>query len=556
MSLARLGRLYKPAKPNGVFLLGQYAEVSDHKRGYHFSGGSAQELRKMLTEAGLNYYECYAQLVFSVPGYYKYNNSDYCTDWSKKIPFVKPKYQEHVDLVLQEIHDSGCTIVVAMGDLALFALTGKKSSHTWRGSCLTANVLGRTVKVIATYAPDRILKVWDWRHLAVYDLTRVENESHSPTYTDPQWDFKIRPDFDMAHNWLVGVLLKLETKPMILSHDVETIARNISCDGIAISRTDALCIPWMTRDAGRGEIEHNYWTVKEETELKVLVQKLLTHKNAKVVGQNYLYDCQHGAKSCGYYPNVWMDTMLAWHTVFPGEKKSLDMLASLFCDHYVYWKDELKDYNSYPADEDEYWTYNCKDVVYTYEIAEKVDKLVDEAGQREQYEFQMEMYQPVFHAMLRGTRIDLKLRAQLSLELHDTSMQLERRLLAMTGDFHPEDSKATTYWFNSPQQCNAFFYEYLGLKKQINRASKRPSTDTEALGKIALEEPLMRPIVTSIMELRSVNIFRKNFIEAPLGNDNRIRCSYNIAGTATFRLASSKDAFGQGANLQTIPSGN
>jgi uracil-DNA glycosylase len=551
----RVATTYKPRESNGIFLLGEFAEINDQERFYHFSGGSGQELKKMCEEAGFSFYDCYNDMVFSVKKHTSFIPSAYCQDWSKKLPFVKPKFQEHVDHVKQAIYDSGCNVVVALGDLALFVLTGEKSVTKWRGSRMHCEILGKSIKVIPTFAPSRILKVWDWRHIAMYDLQRVLTESHESTYRTREENFIIGPDFHFARANLLWLLTELDQKPMLISHDVETIARNISVSGIAWSETDAICIPFMTTQEGRGG-NHNYWTVDEEAELVHLLNRILTHPNARVVGQNYLYDMQHEAKSHGIHPNVHMDTMLAWHTVFPGEKKSLDFLASIFCDYYCYWKDELKDYNSYPADETQYWNYNCKDCCYTYEIAVKLEQLVAAAELQEQYEFQMSMYTPVFKAMLRGVRVDKQLRRELSLELMDVAAELERRLLVMSNNFKPEGTKSEKYWFNSSQQTMAFFYDYLGLPKQINRATKRPSADDVSLAKLSEKEPVVAPICRTISELRSVNIFRKNFLDAPLGADGRIRCSYNLAGTETFRLSSSKDAFGQGANLQTIPSGN
>lgn len=555
--MERVTHTFKPKNSNGIFILGEFAEINDWHRGYHFSGGSGQEFKKMCREAGFEFRDCYHDMVFSIPKHTIFESKHYVEDWTKKNPFVKPKFQEHVDHVLQAIYDSNCKLVVALGDLSLFILTGEKSVAKWRGSRMECEINGRRVKVIPTYAASRILKVWDWRHIAVYDLQRVATESLSMTYVEPNWNFVIKPDFETVRDILSMLLWQLDNNypdGMLLSHDLETINRHISCSGIAWSVTDAICIPFMTPEEGRGG-NHNYWTVDEEAEILCLQQKILTHTNARVVGQNYLYDMQHIAKSWGYKPNVDMDTMLAWHTVFSGEKKALDFLASLFCDHYCYWKDELKDYNSYPIDPLLYWNYNCKDAVYTYEIATKLPALLDSAEQQRQYEFQMSMYEPIFRAMLRGVKVDLKLRASLSLELLEIAGQLEERLLTMSGNFVPENSTSKTRWFNSPQQCQAFFYGYLGLAKQRNRKSGQIATDNEALDKLALLEPAVLPLIRHIQELRSVNIFRKNFLEAPLGNDGRIRCSYNLAGTETFRLSSSKDAFGQGANLQTIPSG-
>jgi uracil-DNA glycosylase family 4 len=555
-TLTRVKETFIPKTPNGIFLLGEFAEIQDWRRGYHFAGGSGQELKKMCREVGFNFYECHHDMVFSIPDWTKFNNSDFCTDWSKKLPFVKPKFEEHVSYVKEQIYKSGCKIIVALGDLSLFILTGEKSVAKWRGSCMYTEINGKQIKVIPTYAPSRILKVWDWRHIAMYDLQRVMTESLTVTYNIPRYNFITGADFPTTCGILNDLLTAIENEELsLISHDVETIARNISVTGLAWSELDAICIPFMTREEGRGG-NHNYWTVEEEAHIVHLVNRILTHPNARVIGQNYLYDMQHEAKSHGIQPNYFMDTMLAWHTIFPGERKSLDYLASLFCDYYCYWKDELKDYNSYPDNEQQYWDYNCKDTVYTYEIAVKLEELLDASEQRTQYEFQMSMYEPVFHAMLRGVRIDLALRKELSLELLDVAGKLEEQLMIMSGNYKHPTYTGDSLWFNSPQQCQRFFYDYLRLPKQFNRKTRSISTDDESLKKLAEIEPIVAPIVQHIQELRSVNIFRKNFLDAPLGNDRRIRCSYNLAGTETFRLASSKDAFGQGANLQTIPAGN
>lgn len=552
--MERVTSTFIPKNPNGIFLLGEFAEINDWHRGYHFSGGSGQEFKKMCHEVGINFFDCHHDMVFSIPKHTYFDSRCYIQDWTKKNPFIKPNYQEHVDYVRQAIYDSNCKLVVALGDLSLFILCGEKSVVKWRGSRMECEINGRRIKVIPTYAPSRILKVWDWRHIALYDLQRVATESLTMTYVEPEWNFMIKPDFTEAMAVLTGLACELDLGPKLISHDLETINRHISCSGIAWSATEAICIPFMTPEEGRGG-NHNYWTIQEETDILVLQQSVLTHPNARVVGQNYLYDIQHIAKSWGYKPNVYMDTMLAWHTVFSGEKKSLDFLASLFCDHYCYWKDELKDYNSYPIDPLLYWNYNCKDAVYTYEIAEKLPVLLESSEQETQYAFQMSMYTPVFNSMLRGVRVDKTLRSTLALELLNIAGQIEERLLIMSGNYVPEDSNSKVRWFNSPQQCQAFFYNYLGLAKQRNRKSGQISTDDDALTVLAQLEPAVEPIIRHIKELRSANIFRKNFLEAPLGNDGRIRCSYNLAGTETFRLSSSKDAFGQGANLQTIPKG-
>jgi DNA polymerase-1 len=62
--------------------------------------------------------------------------------------------------------------------------------------------------------------------------------------------------------------------------------------------------------------------------------------------------------------------------------------------------------------------------------------------------------------------------------------------------------------------------------------------------------------VQKIQELRSLGVFLSTFIEAQPDRDGRIRCSFNIAGTDTYRFSSSANAFGTGLNLQNVPNGS
>jgi DNA polymerase I-like protein with 3'-5' exonuclease and polymerase domains len=54
---------------------------------------------------------------------------------------------------------------------------------------------------------------------------------------------------------------------------------------------------------------------------------------------------------------------------------------------------------------------------------------------------------------------------------------------------------------------------------------------------------------------RSIGVYDATFLEMESDPDGRVRSSYKLTGTDTFRLASSENAFGRGGNLQNIPSG-
>jgi DNA polymerase I-like protein with 3'-5' exonuclease and polymerase domains len=148
--------------------------------------------------------------------------------------------------------------------------------------------------------------------------------------------------------------------------------------------------------------------------------------------------------------------------------------------------------------------------------------------------------------MLRGVRCDQTRKNELTLELLDAIAERERWLEEVVGRvLNPR----------SPKQMNEFFYEECGLPVQKVRKTGRPTCNEEALLKLAKKEPLVAPVVQYINEMRSLGVFLSTFVKAPLGEDKRLRSSYNIAGTETYRWSSSKDAFGTGLNLQNIPKG-
>nr|NIS77741.1 hypothetical protein [Deltaproteobacteria bacterium] len=221
-----------------------------------------------------------------------------------------------------------------------------------------------------------------------------------------------------------------------------------------------------------------------------------------------------------------------------------------------YWKDEGKEWDS-NTPEEELWVYNCKDCVVTYEVSDVLDAQIDHLQLRDQYNFQMKMFRHALYAMLRGVRINKELRATVAMELSEAGSQYEAWFQNLIGpDVHePPKSKTAKPWYRSPQQQVKLFYDELGIKPVTNRKTGRPTADDDALKKIGKREPVLSPLTDALANYRSIGVLYSTFIKAPLDPDGRVRCSYNVAGTDTFRFSSSKNAFGGGMNLQNITSG-
>jgi DNA polymerase I-like protein with 3'-5' exonuclease and polymerase domains len=93
----------------------------------------------------------------------------------------------------------------------------------------------------------------------------------------------------------------------------------------------------------------------------------------------------------------------------------------------------------------------------------------------------------------------------------------------------------------------------LGLPLQRHRKTGNPTVDAQALAYLRWKAPEWTKLFNLLEDERSVDVFASTFIRAPLDSDGRMRCSFNIAGTETFRWSSSQNVFGSGTNLQNIP---
>jgi DNA polymerase I-like protein with 3'-5' exonuclease and polymerase domains len=210
------------------------------------------------------------------------------------------------------------------------------------------------------------------------------------------------------------------------------------------------------------------------------------------------------------------------------------------------------------TNEDALWAYNCRDCVYTREVGEVLNQVTGAMGLSAVDAQQQRLFYPVLKAMLRGVRVLPKIKEQMAADIQEELSHRQAFLFNVLG--HQINPR-------SPKQMQALFYEDLQQRPILNRTVvkgrtvMRPSVDDEALQKIAAREPLLRSICNAIADIRTLEKFHNDFVMMPLDEDGRMRCSFNIAGDAggksapySYRLSSSKNSFGSGGNLQTIPS--
>ncbi len=546
--------------PNArLMIVGEAWGQNEETHGAPFVGASGQELNKILHEVGLTRNECYLTNVVNarppfndIEKWVTAKRKDITSDMVKwRDRYVKPIAREGINSLLEEIHLVKPNVIVALGNVAMWALTGASGIFKWRGSQLNC-ALGRELyppgllgptdapwsgKLIPTLHPAYLLRDYGMRPTAMLDWKRVLKEIHTAEYSNlPQWNFIVRPSLQVVLSILADLYNKVERGELEwLDFDLETRAGHIACAGISWSRTDAVCIPFMCVEDKNG-----YWLVEEEAQVVWLLYKLLTHPRVKVRGQNLLYDCQYTYRHWHFVPRVVQDTMIAHHSTFCGLQKSLAFQASMYCDHYVYWKDDGKTW-THDVSEEQLWRYNCVDCVRTREAGEVEAQNIEKLGLQSVDAFQQKFFWPVLQCMQRGIAVDKKVRQKFATELLEEMEKREAFFQRVLG--HPLNPK-------SPKQMAELFYEDLKQQKNFSRPKKgMPATltcDDEALQKIALREPILRPLIKAIGEYRSLGVFLSTFVLAPLDIDGRMRTSYNICGTETFRFSSSENAFGSG----------
>lgn len=553
-----------------ILLVGESWGAEEERAKVPFVGESGKELTRILRDAGLNRNEILlATVVNAKPPLNDLGRWSVGPKVGKTVSgyhYVKGLYvnaaiNSGINRLIQLIQFVKPKLIIACGNWPLWALTDNWSIGrakgsifptgimTWRGSQLWSNIpnVERT-PVLPIIHPASVLRQWDLRQLAVHDLSMRSNLALNGRWDAPIYKFKTRPTADEV----ISILNDLQSSGKRVSCDIETIGGNINCVGFAWSHTEAICIPFLELRSG-GNLQP-YWSATDYLKVAGAIRGILS-SGVEIVGQNFMYDIQYLQRFLFVSPkkvNVTDDTLLMQHVCWPTLRKSLDFLSSLYCSHHLYWKEDRKEWHK-GDNLESLWAYNCVDCIRTLEIRDELSDLIKTKNLTEQYKFQMEQWYMAVEMMNRGMAIDEKARFQMKMELTTAMNEITSYLKQIVPkSLLPEKSK--TEWYRSPAQQKDLFYGRLNCKTQLNRKTGSASLDTEALATLGSKYPLFRPIFDRLETLRSVGVFLNTFLSTPLDN-GRIKCSYNVGGTTTFRWSSSSSAFGIGTNLQNIPKG-
>ena len=199
----------------------------------------------------------------------------------------------------------------------------------------------------------------------------------------------------------------------------------------------------------------------------------------------------------------------------------------------------------WPEDSD-ITVYNGLDALTTFELNTKQKSFP--GGLLADYELGLQAC--TMEMMLRGFKVDPAARELATKNAREKLIHTQRILkrlceAVLHTDYNPKLP-------NSNQQLRRLFYDTMGIP-QIKKYSKGEISfpmDRDALEQ--LENYFYpRPIINAVLLHRDLEGVLE-VLEKQISPDMRWRCSYNIAGTATWRFSSSQTGLGDGGNFQNI----
>ena len=527
-----------------IALVGEAPGRDEEQAHRPFVGASGRLLDQMLANAGISRESCYVTNVVKT----RPPNNDFgvfYVDRQKTIP--TPLLSASIQALKEELDLIKPNVVVALGAEPLRALVGHKEITKWRGSILYHD--GR--KVVPTFHPAYILRVYGDRPVGELDLRKAARESRSPLHTPPRFHFKIDPSFD-------EVMEFLSRKHTRLALDIETSRspQLTKCLGLADSPTSALVIPFVRSnrqprpgsttivlEASQPETLMSVWHEDQEYQILEALNRLLLSPSVEFILQNVTFEMTVLAREFGFqFANIHLDTMVAHHCCYPEMPKGLDFLASIYTD-IPYWSD-------YNGNLDRgLWVYNAYDCVATFQCAEKLEKEMQELEVEDYYRtYKHPLALSITSVQSRGLYVNDPLRRERLREAEAERESLTKKLQAITSnpDFNPA----------SPKQVADYLYVKLRLPVQLHHKTKKPTTDKAAIEFLERKYPGYSPFFQAFSAHSKIDTLISSFLSREPDPTGRLWTSLNPVGTVTGRLSSSEPPFDiPGTNLQNIPRG-
>ena len=385
-------------------------------------------------------------------------------------------------------------------------------------------------------------------HVSLQDFKKTYRYYHnSPKAMDSfQSRYKLITTLDELHEFHNHI-----SSAKLIATDVETSRLDITCVGFSFLHSDNTV--WnYTVPILRGDTRfRNFWrTLDAEMRVWKIIKSIL-ESGIPIVMHNGIYDLHYFIRYNVYPKNFILDTQLLMHSFSAEMKKSLAFTASLMCDNYYYWKDEI---SGTSADKDSpikqrlpvseigtmnYYRYCARDCYYTlYSAIYLLPMLEQTPWIMDNYIRTLKLqHGPCFEMSLRGMRVNKKRKDRIERQLFLKSQLYLQKLKTAVADpdFNP----------NSPKQSSELFFDIL----KVPMVRKKRSTGEKYLKRVTIRNPI---------HFAMFRLFRDYKEPAKLASDiggiklfkDRLLYKINAAGTWTGRAASAEHHWWCGTNIQ------
>lgn len=334
-----------------IAIVGEAPGREEEKLKTPFVGASGQELRRMFSEAGLDFHSAYRTNVISTrpPGNNikafcaskKQVSEEYKTferpawfpptytfDKIAQGKYLRPQYLGNLIRLRQELEDFDPTLILAFGSVACWALLGQSGIQKVRGTCAYGTLV--PFKVLPTYHPAAVLRQYELRPIVLADLMKAREESAFPEVRRPRRQVWINPTLDDLPTWET----KFIRPDTVLGVDIETRPKErlVTMVGISAGHASAIVVPFYEPLRG------SYWSSpREEVEAISWLRHIFSLPNPKVMA-NGLYDMAWLWTQFGLtIRNASDDVILLSHALQPEMKKSLGFQGSIWTNEPA-WK--------------------------------------------------------------------------------------------------------------------------------------------------------------------------------------------------------------------------
>lgn len=548
-----------------IVFVGEAPGDTEMKTGVPFSGGSGDMLNRMLGKPGIDIRrdQCFFTNVCHIqPRGPKKNDFEWFFTQEGL-----PHLQAGLFQLRQDLMEIRPNLVVALGAVPMYMLTKKGTYKSrkitgidkWRGSILES-VLVPGLKVIPTYHPSFLLRSWDHKTVAEFDLARCASDALFPDLRLPERALYLNPQGQERRELMASFLDTDELSVDIECYEDAQGVWHLACCGFSDRPDRALVI-----NAASNEDRRDIAT--------------MVGANCDKVMQNGQFDYTVLTEDCqmevvGFGESVYADgklvrvrgwdTMLAHHSLYlesagggdeysanqkggggaarktAALKKGLAFLNSIYT-REPFYKDDGKIWQD-TGDLRMFWRYNALDAAVTREVQLKQRVELADFGVEETFRRKMQLVRPLMALSSRGIPVNIQARNKLRDDIERELSGLQVMLDTIAGK--PINVKSN----GENGDVAKLLYGDLGLPVQRNKETKRPSVDKDAL--IALAQKSKHPALLTILSIRERRTVLENQLGDNVGADGRMRCNYDSTGTRTNRLSSRATIRGEGTNLQ------